>query len=267
MSYHGYNRPGTYRPTKENYPLMDALAVSVAVDRAQGFVKSGQGYYDEATDRRVDDNRQTALRTLRVMTGKEEEAPDNEKDIKSVAVYRPTEADYEKAQEIYDHFDQILLMEKLGDELVKVRHDGQINSFNQEMLAIFTAGAVDVNKELAMIVSLPNSRRKSDVRAMMNEFYRTHAENGYIGEIRQRMKLEVEVKDVKPIPSHNIHLATFVTNDGKVGKFFLNDKMSDIARTLAGKSITLTGTVKKQEVNSYTKCQETVLNRVKIENA
>lgn len=250
-----------YNPTKETFPLIVALSVAVAVDRVQGFLKANQGYYDSANDCRVDDNRTTALRTLRATLRGDTHTADG-KEIKITVV---TAEDRLKAKEIYDHFDQSLIMEKLGDTLVKVGAYGRRNDFNESLSKIFDKGAVDVNKELAMIVSLPNSFRISLKRDHMAEFNESHRENGYIGTIKDRIKITGHVIDVKPIPHNAIHLATVETTDGQVAKFFMNDKLSDLAKSINDTDIVFVGTVKKQEVNPYTQCQETVFNRVKIE--
>lgn len=262
MSYFGANRMGTYRPTKETYPLMEALAVAVAVDRDQGFIKSGQGYYDTEREVAINDNRSVALTTLRVMNDKLKEV---DSEGNRLHVVRPEQEDYDRAQEIFSYFDQVLLMDKMGDNLVKQGADGVVNDYNLQLSQMFDRAEVDINKELAMLVSLPNSRRIADKREQMEAFYAAHRENGYIGELRQRLKLAGRVMDVKFIPRHAIHLATVMTEEGKLAKFFMNDKLSDIAKSINGKDIVFTGTVKKQEINSHTRCQETVFNRVKIE--
>jgi len=253
-----------YRPTAETYPIMDAMAVAVSVDRVQGFVKSGLGYYDNERDVKVDDNRTMALRTLRVMHGKMNR---HDSDGNEHYVVEPTDEDRAKAKEIMEYFDQILLMDKMGDNLVKQGKNGVVNSYNLELSRVFDKEDVDVGKELAMIVSLPNSRRIATKRDEMDAFYAEHRNRGYISDVKQRIKVTANVVDVKYIPRHSIHLATIVTPEGKVGKFFMNDKMSDLAKSITGTDVTFVGTVKKQEVNEHTGCQETVFNRVKFQDS
>jgi len=248
-----------YKRTIESYPLMDALATAVAVDRIQGFVKSGRSYYDQETENRVDDNRQTVMLTLRVMNGKMPE------DQHPIAVkFKPTADDYAKATEIFNHFDEILVMDKLADDLIKQGKDGRINDFNLQMSNLFSKDTVDVNKELAMVCSLPNSRRISAKRIEMSNFYRDNSMKGYIGIAKERLKISGRVKDIKYIPKYGIHLATVYTTEGKLAKFFMNDKMSETAKRIVDTDITFVGTVKKHEVNDFTGCQETMFNRVKL---
>ena len=249
-----------YKQTKENYPLLDSLAVAVAVDRVQGFIKSGNGYYVQETQESVSDNRTTALNVLRKMAGNEAQTVGMKLDK-----FMPTAEDRAKAQEIFKHFDEILVMDKLCDDLVKQGKDGRVNDFNLQMSLMFDKGSADVNKELAMLVSLPNSRRISSKRIEMENFYRDNKENGYIGELRKRVKITGRVMDVKFIPKHSIHLATVFTTDGKLAKFFLNDKQTSIAERIVDTDITFVGTVKKQDVNDFTGCQETMFNRIKMD--
>ena len=42
---------------KSKYPIIDVIAAAVAVDRVQGFVKSGYGYYDHNLEKYHLDNR------------------------------------------------------------------------------------------------------------------------------------------------------------------------------------------------------------------
>jgi hypothetical protein len=256
-----FSRRGTYRPTTEKYSILEALAAAVAVDRAQGFVKSGQGYYDPDRKVHIEDNRVMVLRTLRNLAGR----PDVNHEGVPHATVEVTDADREKAQEIFDYFDQICLMDKMGDNLVKSAKDGTVNDYNLILSEMFDRGEADINKELAMVASLPNSRRMAEKRDEMDRFYEAHRDRGYIGDARQRIKITGEVKDVKYLPKYNIHLAVMLTDGGKIAKFFMNDKLSTVAKTITGKTITLVGTVKKQEVNPHTGCQETMFNRVKIE--
>jgi len=257
------NRFAAPARARELFPLMEALAVAVAVDRNQGFIKSKQGYHDQETDTVVHDNRVVALATLRHLHS----APGSRaaEDTTDMAVVLPTQEDHAAAQEIWRYFDEIIVMEKLTDSLVKTGRDGRVNDYNLILSSMFTNGSIDGHKELAMIVSLPNSRRISAVREEMTEFYRGHSNRGYIGSPKDRLKITGRVVDVKFIPRHQIHLATVLTTDGQLAKFFMNDNLSDVAKRINGNTITFVGTVKKHEVNDFTTCQETMFNRVKID--
>ena len=247
---------GVYRPTKENYPLMDALAVAIAVDRHQGFVKSGEGYVDHETNATVKCNRTMVLNMLRLMHdakgGNQEYAVDILDD------------DHKAAKEIYEHFDQIVVMEKLSDNLVKIGSDGRPNDFNQSLGSIFDKQTVDINKELAIIASLPNSRRISDQRDAMRSFRQANASNGFIGEVKKRVKVTGEIKDVKFITQHHVYLITLFTDESKIATFFMPKRLYSSNPIYAGETIIFVGTVRNQDRNRFTDCQETMFERVKV---
>jgi hypothetical protein len=234
----------------ENYPVMDVLAVAVAVDRAQGFVRCGKKNDDEGV---VQDNRQAALTTLRSMNGSGDYSADK--------VFVPTVDDRTMALTILNHFSEILTMDSLTGNLIKLRAGGHVDDFNQTLNDILIVGTADIGKDLAMIVSLPNSYRISHKRSTMADFWHANKENGYISAVKQRMEVTGNVMDAKTIPRHNITLVTVFTDDKKIAKFFLNDESQLPSR--AG-PVTFTGTVKKHDVNPHTGCQETMFNRVKV---
>lgn len=247
------SRNKQYQPTKEKYPLISALAMAVAVDRQNGFVKSGQGYFDPEKGYRVEDNRTVCVNNLRRLSPTYALDYDDKMQLVDAS-----QADIGDAAEIFSHFDQSLLMQKLGDKFD--------NDFNRELVQLFGKDDVDVNKELAMLASMPNSRRISRKREEMQEFYKANKTVGsYIGDIKQRLKISAYVQDVKFIPRNRIYLVIGITAQQQIVKFFLDNDLSDVADALRDKDIEFVGTVKKQEVNTYSDCLETVFNRVKIQ--
>ena len=44
---------------KAQYNTRQVLELAIAVDKAQGFIKSGFGFYDHEADKRVHDNKET----------------------------------------------------------------------------------------------------------------------------------------------------------------------------------------------------------------
>jgi hypothetical protein len=248
----------SYQPTNETFPVMDVLSVAVAIDRTQGFIQSGKGYKDRTSGIRVDDNRTTALRTLRA--GDSDAEPQVDSNGMELAMYPPTVEDRAQAQVIMDHFGEIVVLAKLGDSLEHTYQDGRINNFNVSLDRIFRVGQCDINKEMAMIVSLPNSFRVSHKRQEMADFYSANSNNGYIGEVKQRLEVTGFVVDVKFIPRHKVFLATIKTTEGKIAKFMLTNNHHNIA----GKDVSFLATVKKQEVNEFDGAEYTMFNRVKI---
>jgi hypothetical protein len=258
---------GQYRRTRENYPIMDAIAVAVAVDNAQGFVKAGGGSAASTAEQTVYDNRTVALHTLRNMSGR---GSNNASDFPIVL---PTDADREQAQEIFDHFAEIIVMAKLSDTLTTRTRDGRKNDFNVTLSEMFTTKVSDISKELAMVVSLPNSRRVSDRRAIMSAFYDANRANGYVSKLKARVKLTGRVMDVKFVPhrgrygrkNEQIHFATVMTTDNKIVSFMMNNRLSRLANKIVDTDITFVGSVKEQGINVHTQCQYTLLNSIRID--
>lgn len=230
---------------------MEALAVAIAVDRVQGFVKSKQGYIDHETGRRVDDNKTVCLANLRYVR---DPSTNDGVDILIVPV---TDADRKEAETLYDYFDQTLIMEKLSDSFD--------SDFNRQLAEMFKNKIVGVGGDIAKVASLPNSRRIGAKRDALAEFYRTNREVGsLVGSLKERIKVTAFIKDVKWIPKDSIHLVIGITPEQQIVKFFLNSRFSDIAESLAGEEIEFVGTVKRQDRNDYSGCLETVFNRVVI---
>jgi hypothetical protein len=251
--------------SQETYPLMEAIAVAVAVDAAQGFVKSGKSFYDNANDIRILDNRQRALASLRAMASNAAGLVDDSKNIAPVDyVVIPTPSDYAKAADILSHFNDILVVEQLYQGIDTRDMNDRTKSFNLELLAIFNNGMVDTGKDLAITCSLPNSRRVSDAREVMRKFYNAHRTQGFIGNVKERPKITGKVLDVKYIPTQKLYIITVFTTDSKFAKFFMAERKSIMPTIKADSDITFVATVKKQEVNSFTGCQETLFNRAKI---
>jgi len=253
--YYTYNKR---KRANEQYPIMEVLQLAVAVDRKQGFVTSKQKSYDIESQTHIHDNRTIILHKIRHMNGKQDTLLDD-------FAIEIIDEDHIKAREIYDYFDQLLMMEKISDSLIKRHKDGTMNTYNDDLYHIFNSGNVDINVEMAMVASLPNSFRIAHKREAIERFYAENPLNGYIGELKQRMNMTANILDVKYIPRHSVHLVTFTTQDNKIGRFFLNNNQETLAKNIDGKSIEIKGTVKKHSVNEYSKCQETMFNRVKIE--
>ena len=49
---------------KAQYNTRQVLELAIEVDKAQGFIKSGYGYFDHEADKRVDDYKTTILNML-----------------------------------------------------------------------------------------------------------------------------------------------------------------------------------------------------------
>jgi hypothetical protein len=225
---------------KTTYNTDSVLALSVAIDRDQGFIKSGSGYYDYTRQVTIHDNK-TAIAMALVATEQ------------TITV---TDEDRVLAQVIKTSFKEELIAKKLMNKL---------NTFEESVLNSIANDNVD-NFGVSILASLPNSYRVQKKRQMLDNWFDAHrATSEFVRKIGDRVKFEVEVKDVKFIAKFGIHLVTCINDDGNIVKFFFN-REPDIAGLLEGKRIVLTGKVKTHDVSKFSDCKETVLNYVKIEN-
>ena len=226
---------------KAQYNTRQVLELAIAVDTAQGFIKSGYGYYDHETDKRVNDNKTCILNFMNSVEGAEE--------------FTITEKCVEQADKIVDEFKHELISKKMM---------GTINDFEQNVLNSISNDTVD-GFGVAVLASLPNSFRVLEKRQGLDDFFDTHRKTSeFVGKIGERMRFPAHIQDVKFIAKFNIHLVTCLTQDNNIVKFFFN-REPDIAGILEGKDVMLTGKVKTHDVSKFSNCKETVFNYVKIE--
>ena len=227
----------------KKYKLMDVLELAIAIDDAQGFIKSGYGYYDYRNEREVLDNKSAITRILNNYP----EAPV----IEVKAEHR------ERAQELKEYFDSVIVMKKLT---------GSVNGFEDSVGKIIGGDEVD-NYGVSVMASLPNSLRIQKQRDEMEEFYdEKRPLSNFVGQVGKRGCFSLLIKDVKYIAKYNIHLVTCLEGDANLVKFFWN-KDPDIAELIVGKVMTVTGFVKEQSVSKFSNCNETVINRIKIQES
>lgn len=228
---------------KKTYAKLDVVATAIAVDEAQGFIKSGYGYYDFDKELNVLDNKTACIQLL-----------NNDPHAPTIEV---TEAHREEATELVDYFDSLIVMKKVT---------GSVTGFEDTVGKILNNDKID-NYGLSVIASLPNSLRIQKQRDDMDDFYEELRPNcDFVGEINTRGKFKVFIKDVKYIAKYGIHLVTGVVDEKNLIKFFWN-KEPDISNILTGNVLMVTGFVKEQSVSKFSKCKETVINRVKIEKS
>lgn len=226
---------------KAQYNTRQVLELAIAVDTAQGFIKSGFGYYDHESEKRVNDNKTCILNFMQGVEGAEE--------------FTITEECVKQADKIVDEF---------RHELVAKKMMGNINDFEQNVLNSISSDVVD-GFGVAVLASLPNSFRVLAKRQGLDEFFDSHRKSSeFVGKIGERMRFPVHVQDVKYIAKYHIHLVTCLDKQGNIVKFFFN-REPDIAGILEGKDVILTGKVKTHDVSKFSNCKETVFNYVKIE--
>lgn len=226
---------------KPNYNSRQVLELAIEVDKTQGFIKSGFGYYDHPADKRVNDNKTCILNFIQGLP-----------DAVNITI---SEQSKQEANKIVDEFKQELISKKLS---------GTINDFEQSVLNSIGNETTD-NFGVAVIASLPNSFRVLQKRQGLDEFFDDNRKTSdFVGKVGERIKFSVDVKDVKFIAKYNIHLVTCINSDGNIIKFFFN-REPDIAQILESKKVMLTGKVKTHDVSKFSNCKETVMNYVKIE--
>jgi hypothetical protein len=227
------------KPKKVTYDTNKVLQLAILVDRNQGFIKSGFGFYDHNSKTATHDNK-TAI--MRILDGTD----------LMPAIPDDVVAD---AAKITNSFKEELVGKKLMNK---------INSFEESVLGTLSNDETEAFG-ISILASLPNSFRVQGKRQELDDFFDAHrATSEFVGAIGDRLRFDVEVKDVKFIAKFGIHLVTCVNNDGNIVKFFFN-REPDIGGLIEGKKMVLTGKVKTHDVSKFSQCKETVLNYVKIE--
>ena len=226
---------------KQQFNTRQVLELAIEVDKAQGFIKSGYGYFDKEADKRIDDNKTTILNML---TGVE--------DSPMMKISKDTVA---KADKIVDEFKQELIAKKLS---------GNISDFETNVLQNISNETCE-KFGVAVLASLPNSFRVLEKRQGLDDFFDKYRKtSSFVGKIGERLRFPCYIKDVKFIAKYNIHLVTCLTKENNIVKFFFN-REPDIQGIIEGKNVTLTGKVKTHDISKFSNCKETVFNYVKIE--
>ena len=224
---------------KAQYNTRQVLELAIEVDKSQGFIKSGYGYFDRESDKQINDNKTTILNML-----------DGVSDVMTISEDTVAQAD-----KIVDEFKQELIAKKLSSN---------INDFESNVLQNISNETVE-KFGVAVLASLPNSFRVLQKRQGLDDFFDNHRKSSeFVGKIGERLRFPAHIKDVKFIAKYNIHLVTCLTNEKNIVKFFFN-REPDIQELIEGKDVTLTGKVKTHDISKFSNCKETVFNYVKIE--
>ena len=232
------------RNFQDTMPIETAFALAATAFRMYVFVRRNHGYYDEVAGKHVHDTKTLILSHYRGVTDD------------SIAPLDVTDEDRARGLEIIDFFKQKVIMIKLTDEL-----DG----FDKQIADIVLKDKINENVDLSVVASLPNSYEIEKVRERMDRFFHEHRHvSEFVGETGSRLKLEVQVQDVKWIPKRSCFLVTATTDERCIVKFFLKDADADLSAAIRDRRITFVGTVRNQQVSEYTHCHETLFNRVKV---
>ena len=229
------NKPKNEKP---EFNTREILEIAIAVDRKQGFVKSGYGYTvtnDPDTGEYLESENQYVIEDNKTLIHKH---------LKGEKKVRITAGDKEQAGEMVEHFKAIAL-KKLS---------GKTNDFQNSVLLYIDAEKVD-RLGVAIFASLPSVYVR-DIKAQ--EFREETEESDYVGTYRKRGNFTIEVKQTRSFPTGNLMIC--VEGGKNIVKFF-----SDYSHEV-GKVLDIAGFVKEQEVSKYSGLKETMLNRVKVKS-
>ena len=211
------------------FKINEVVAVAVAVDRVNGFVKKSDVFNN--TDKKPN------VHFLY------EHFCNNEKT-------EYTSADFDLAEEIVDY------LKGLSFKALERR----LTDFETNVLNF--VGSDTVGKEqLGIAASLPNVYRnklEADTwTAREAELART---SDYIGQVGKRSEFTAKIENVRFIAKTDSYLVSCSVDDKHILKFFSGVKSGNV-----GDVIKLTGFVKSQSVSSYSNAKETMINRIKVE--
>ena len=228
------------RANEQKFPISEVMSYAVAVQQYQGFVASGNGWYDHEVEQHRYHNKTLILHMLEGGT-----------DIQTPEV---TDEHRDMGNHVIEHFRTSLAFKKLGDTL---------NNF-EERVAEFIGGDLVGRFGVSVAASLPNSYRIDEKREQFKEqmdVYRYTSQ--FQGNIGAKLSMDVAIIDMKFLRNFGNYVVTGVTDDKHIIKFFWN-KDPDLTGVLEGKTLKLIGRVKNHELSKYTNCNETMLNYVKI---
>jgi len=219
-----------------NYDALKVLGLSFMVYDDQGFIRSGEGYTKYVEDEPV-------------------QVLDNKTIVTSMIIQgiMPSEKYLVLAKETMDKFNGKFMLKKLT---------GGLTSFENSVSKAFSEELTKFN--VSVIASIPHMN-KVDIKRLEveNRLESVRFDSEYLGEMRQRYDIEVEVVDVKFIQSSGVYMITSLYKNKDIIKFWWRDQ-PDISDIIDGKTIKIRGTVNKHENSKYSKAKETMLNRVKI---
>lgn len=229
-----------------NYTPAEILAISFEVFDKQGFIKSGYGYkqptntVDEDGNQiyeDIKDNKTVILQTVKNFNGK----------------YIPNQKYVDQAAAEIDRINGKLMLKKMCGGLTNFE-GGLVKAIEE-----------DVNNfHVSILASVPNSLKIDQKREALNDrMAQLKHTSDYVGKKGARYDIEVDVIDVKFIQASDVYMVTCVSDDKDIVKFWWREQ-PDLTDIIEGKTITIRGTVNKQELSKYSNAKETLFNRVKL---
>ena len=231
------------------YTPPEVLAISFEVFAEQGFIKSGHGYSqptgefdseDNQVYTQISDNKTCILRKMQAFKSPAEK-------------YQVAQKHIDSATKEIDRINGKLLMKKLGGNLSNFE-DGLIKAIEGEVS----------NFHVSIIASIPNSILIDAKRQALGDRMSTLKHTSqYVGKKGLRLDINVDVLDVKFIQSSDVYMITAVSDKRDIVKFWWREQ-PDLTDIIERKTISIRGTVNKQEISKYSDARETLFNRVKI---
>lgn len=231
-----------------NYTPAEVLAIAFEVFETQGFIKSGYGYKQPTDERdeegnvvyeQVKDNKSVILETIK---GSDTKYISDEKYIN-------------QANKEIDRINGKMMMKKLG---------GNLNNFEASLIKAIEE--VPTNFNVSIIASIPNSAKIDAKREALNDrMAQLKHTSDYVGKKGTRYDIDIDVIDVKFIQTSDVYMITGVLDNKDIVKFWWREQ-PDLTDIIEGKTVTIRGTVKTQEISKYSNAKETLFNRVKLIN-
>jgi len=235
---------------RHNIPLMQALALSVAIHEKYGFQSKATADYTTMTSKKISniDGRGNPItnsaRLYRQLFPSQKVDPmDREK-------MHVTEHHYEKAENILD------LLRGFGFIAI----ERPLTNFEQSVLDI--VNKIDItHKELGRVASFPNVYERKVSQEIWEEHESHLAKNSeYVGELFNKSQLDVKIENIRYLSRTKSYLICASESDKNIVKFFIPE--NEIDNIKEGDFIKLTGWIKKHEVSHYHGGKETVFKKI-----
>lgn len=133
----------------------------------------------------------------------------------------------------------------------KVLQGKKLSEFENNAMVISNRDIIEDTYDVAVVTSLPASYQRGIQRDIQNRKLE-NASGGFIGNIGNRVKIDIEVVRSSYSPTWNVYFISGITSGDQAVFFSYREPV------VIGKSISLQGTVKAHRENS------TQLNRVKM---
>lgn len=226
---------------KPFYTGKELIAYAVAVDEFQGnqYIKSSDVFGTSKTS-----NFKLMLSML------------NSTDESNISLNK---SHFEKAEEICSYF----------EGLVFKAIQRSLSDFEIKITDLIKADNITINGKdtrLPIVASLPSVYRNNIKHDSWSDEERDLRKvSDYEGELGKRSEFVGEIRLARYMNRTNSMLVAVVTEKKNIVKFFYDLNRSDIYNRdffKEGKQIIFSGLVKKQDVSEFSRCKETLVNRV-----